>query len=85
MESLSPFLQDSLIPYLMPVYPGAPQRSTGPRSVEGKSVSRFNALQHGADAASPIIPGEDPAEYQQLANEYLQRFAPQTPDEQYHV
>jgi hypothetical protein len=61
------------------------QRSTGPRSVEGKSVSRFNALQHGADAASPIIPGEDPAEYQQLANEYLQRFAPQTPDEQYHV
>ena len=61
------------------------QHSTGPRSVEGKSVSRFNAQQHGADAASPIIPGEGPGEYQQLAGEYLQRFAPQTPDEQYHV
>ena len=61
------------------------QRSTGPRSVEGKSVSRFNALQHGADAASPIIPGEDPGEYQHLAGEYLQCLAPQTPDEQYHV
>ena len=55
------------------------QRSTGPRSVEGKSVSRFNALQHGADAASPIIPGEDPAEYQELADEYLQRFAAPNP------
>jgi hypothetical protein len=30
MESLSPFLQDSFIPYFMPVNPGAPQRSTGP-------------------------------------------------------
>ena len=60
-------------------------RSTGPRSVEGKSVSRFNALQHGVDAASPVIPGEDPAQYQTLATEYQDRFQPQTPDEHYHV
>ena len=33
------------------------QKSTGPRSAEGKSASRFNALQHGVDAASPVIPG----------------------------
>ena len=61
------------------------QRSTGPRSVEGKSASRFNALKHGVDAASPVIPGEDPAEYQTLADEYQIRFLPQTPDEHYHV
>jgi len=61
------------------------QHSTGPRSAEGKSASRFNALKHGADAASPIIPGEDPAEYQELANEYLHHFQPRTPDERYHV
>ena len=60
-------------------------RSTGPRSAEGKSVSRFNALQHGVDAQLPIIPGEDPAEYQTLAAEYEGRFQPQTPDERYHV
>ena len=39
------------------------QRSTGPRSVEGKSVSRFNALKHGVDAASIALPGEDSAAY----------------------
>src|SRR5215471_14868356 len=61
------------------------QRSTGPRSVEGKSASRFNALKHGADAASPVIPGEDPAEYQTLAADYQRRFQPATPDEHYHV
>ena len=61
------------------------QRSTGPRSVEGKSASRFNALKHGADALSPVIPGEDPAEYAELVSEYLHRFAPETPDERYHV
>jgi hypothetical protein len=61
------------------------QQSTGPRSVEGKSVSRFNALKHGVDAASPVIPGEDPAEYQELAAEYQRRFQPETPDERYHV
>jgi hypothetical protein len=27
MDSLSPFLQDSFIPYFMPVYPGALERS----------------------------------------------------------
>ena len=61
------------------------QRSTGPRSVEGKSASRFNALKHGADALSPVIPGEDPAEYAELVSEYLHRFIPETPDEHYHV
>ncbi|MEO8369646.1 MAG: hypothetical protein ABI806_10625 [Candidatus Solibacter sp.] len=61
------------------------QRSTGPRSVEGKSVSRFNALQHGVDAASATLPGEDPAEYEELAAGYRHRFQPETPDEHYHV
>ena len=35
------------------------QKSTGPRSDEGKAVSRFNALKHAASAQSLIIPGED--------------------------
>jgi len=46
------------------------QRSTGPRSAEGKSVSRFNALKHGVDAASITLPGEDPAAYQAFADSY---------------
>jgi len=50
------------------------QRSTGPRSVEGKSVSRFNALKHGVDAASITLPGEDPAAYQALAGAYDETY-----------
>src|SRR5260370_35516575 len=61
------------------------QKSTGPRSVEGKSASRFNALKHGIDAASVVIPGEDPAEYEALAADYRRDFRPQSPSEIFHV
>ncbi len=52
------------------------QRSTGPRSVEGKSVSRFNALKHGVDAATIALPGEDPDAYQALADAYTEAYQP---------
>jgi hypothetical protein len=61
------------------------QKSTGPRSVEGKSASRFNALKHGIDAASVVIPGENPAEYAALADNYLRELCPQSPTEIFHV
>ena len=61
------------------------QKSTGPRSAEGKSASRFNALKHGIDAASVVIPGEDPAEYAALAADYRRDFRPQSPSEIFHV
>src|SRR6187551_2600846 len=51
-------------------------RSTGPRSVEGKSASRFNALKHGVDAASITLPGEDPEAYQALADAYDSHYQP---------
>jgi hypothetical protein len=54
------------------------QRSTGPRSVEGKSVSSLNALKHGVDAAAIALPGEDPAAYQALADGYTKLYQPQT-------
>ena len=61
------------------------QKSTGPRSVEGKSASRFNALKHGIDAASIVIPGEDPADYDALAAHYLHEYRPQSASESFHV
>ena len=61
------------------------QRSTGPRTPEGKSASRFNALKHGLDAASVVIPGEDPAAYDALAADYQRQFQPQSALEQFHV
>jgi hypothetical protein len=59
--------------------------STGPRTDAGKSATRFNALQHGLDAQSAIIPGEDPAEYDALAAGYRDEFRPATPSETFHV
>ena len=60
-------------------------KSTGPRSASGKAASRFNALKHSLDAESLILPGEDPAEYQALADAYRDSHQPQSPDERFHV
>ena len=56
------------------------QKSTGPRSAEGKAVVRFNALKTGIDARSQVIPGEDPAALELLAAEYYHRYQPATPE-----
>ena len=61
------------------------QKSTGPRSAEGKSASRFNALKHGIDAESIVIPGEDPADYDSLAAHYLHEYRPRSASESFHV
>jgi len=39
------------------------QHSTGPRTDEGKQRSSQNALKHGFRAKDPLIPGEDPDEF----------------------
>ena len=50
--------------------------STGPRTPEGKAVSRFNALKSGIHAKSQVVPGEDPAELEALTDGYHQDWAP---------
>jgi len=35
------------------------QKSTGPRTAEGKDRSRFNAVKHGMTARNDVLPGED--------------------------
>src|SRR5689334_5806535 len=61
------------------------QKSTGPRTVEGKTVSRQNALKHGIDAASIIMPGEDPGLYNELAADYARDLRPNGALERFHV
>lgn len=39
------------------------QKSTGPRSLEGKMISSGNALQHGILSRRTLLPIEDKAEY----------------------
>ncbi len=38
-------------------------RSKGPKSPEGKAVSRFNGLTHTLCATQAVLPGEDPAAF----------------------
>ena len=38
------------------------QRSTGPKSVEGKDAARRNALKHGLTGGGVVLPGEDERE-----------------------
>jgi len=61
------------------------QKSTGPRSVEGKAAVRMNALKSGIDAQSAIIRGENPADLETLTNEYLAAHSPVTPQERFYV
>jgi len=57
------------------------QKSTGPRSAEGKAHSSANALQSGIYAESEVLPWEDPAERESLTVEYHQHHQPRTPEE----
>jgi hypothetical protein len=57
------------------------QKSTGPRSVEGKARSSMNALKTGIDARSQTIPGEPISQLEELTDDYYQRFGPTTPEQ----
>jgi len=61
------------------------QKSTGPRSDAGKAASRFNAFQHGMDARSAVIPGEDAAGLEALARDYRRENRPSGPEETFLV
>jgi len=57
------------------------QKSTGPKSPEGKAASSLNALKSGIDAWSHIIPGEDPAELEALTAAFQLHYRPAGPTE----
>jgi hypothetical protein len=56
------------------------QLSTGPRSEKGKLRSRLNAVTNGLFAVH-LLPGEDPAEYEQLCNSLEDHYNPVGPIE----
>ncbi len=43
-------------------------RSTGPKTYDGKNISKYNGMVHGLTARTAVIPTEDPAEYHQQMN-----------------
>ena len=58
------------------------QQSTGPRTEEGKAVSRYNSLKSGIDAAAEAaLPSESFHDLALLKNEYLEHFQPRNPEQ----
>ena len=51
-------------------------KSTGPRTQDGKSISKLNTVKHGLTAESVVIRGEDPDEFDDLRHELEQELEP---------
>ena len=47
------------------------QLSTGPRSAEGKARVALNAVRHGLSGKQMVLPGEDPAEFDQFREAFF--------------
>jgi hypothetical protein len=57
------------------------QKSTGPRTVEGKKKSSLSALKHGLTAETLVLPHEDTVAYQEIRDSLYQQYEPATQQE----
>jgi hypothetical protein len=55
------------------------RKSPGPVSPHGKKTSSQNSFKHGCRALSKILPGESPDEYNQLWDNWLIQYEPESP------
>ena len=51
-------------------------RSTGPRTLQGKEASKYNAVQHGLRAETLVLPDEDPGEFETFRQAMIDELAP---------
>jgi len=58
------------------------QKSSGPRSAEGKEASSRNSLKHGLCANKHLLLDEDPEQFRRLLEELLDRLRPVGPYEE---
>ena len=58
------------------------QKSTGPKTPEGKAASSLNRLSHGFASHATIIPGENPEEFKALVTGLMSEHQPATDTEQ---
>ena len=61
------------------------QKSTGPKTPEGKTAVRLNALRHGLRAHTVVLPGEKSEQFQRLCDDLEAEWNPQTKTEQLYV
>jgi hypothetical protein len=61
------------------------ERSTGPKTGEGKNTVKWNALKHGLLAKAAVLPQEDRAEYERLWAGLVEDYQPVGILEELHV
>ena len=61
------------------------QKTTGPKTPEGKAAVSMNALRHGLRARSVVLPGENREEFTQLCDDLEVEWHPQSRTEQFYV
>src|SRR3981081_1450530 len=61
------------------------QKSTGPKTPEGKAAVSMNALRHGLRARTVVLPGENREEFDQLCDDLEVEWHPQSRTEQFYV
>src|SRR5258707_11131268 len=61
------------------------QKSTGPKTPEGKAAVSMNALRHGLRARTVVLPGENREEFNQLCDDLEIEWHPQSRTEQFYV
>ncbi len=54
------------------------QKSSGPKSDEGKALSKMNATTHGLTAETVVIKDEDPKAFEMLRDDLIREFFPET-------
>jgi hypothetical protein len=59
------------------------QKSTGPRTPEGKAAVRYNAVTHGMRCDPAALPNEDPAVVAARACAWNEAYEPRTPESQH--
>jgi hypothetical protein len=58
------------------------QKSTGPRTPEGRAVVRLNGVTHGLTAQTLVLKGESESDFKQLFDSLEAEHAPATPTEE---
>src|SRR5205809_7298572 len=58
------------------------QKSTGPKTPEGRAAVRLNGVKHGLSAETIVLPGENAADFHALIDSLEAQHQPATPTEE---
>src|SRR5437667_6564030 len=61
------------------------QKSTGPKTPEGKAAVSMNPLRHGLRARTVVLPGENRDEFNQLCDDLQREWEPQSRTAQFYL